>query len=320
MNEKINVRRILKIIQNQKALVALLVIFIMMPFLTPYFFTRYNMVELLLQCAILLIMAGGVTFVVISGECDLSIGGLMCLSGIVAIKLQESMPLFPAFVLAIVVGLLVGAVNAFLVVSQNADGFITTLGMGMLLKGVSLVLTNAHPIQGTNVIFHKIGTISVLGIPLIVIITIILLAIAQSVMKRTAFGRDCYAVGGNFEVAVYAGIRAKRHKVMTYLLSGAVTALAGFLLSARLNSGAATYGDNTALLINCGIVVGGTSFGGGIGGIPQTILGMFLFATLENAMNLMNVNSYVQQLIRGIIIVGVVCLDCYTKKKKRDDV
>jgi ribose transport system permease protein len=121
-------------------------------------------------------------------------------------------------------------------------------------------------------------------------------------------------------VAKYSGINVLRLKSATYVISGITAALGGVLLSSMLNSGSATYGDTTALVVNCGVVVGGTSFAGGIGGIPQSAIGLLVFAVLQNGMNMLGIDAYVQMTCQGIVIVGIICLDCYGRKRKREAV
>ncbi len=188
--------------------------------------------------------------------------------------------------------------------------------MMMLLKGICLVMTDGAPIAGTSKTFAAFGTGSILGVYNITWVAVLLFVISLWVMKRTEFGRNCYAVGYSKDVAAYSGVAVKRHLWVTFIISACSAALAGFCLSAELNSGSAAYGDNTALLINCGVVVGGTPFNGGYGGMVQSLIGVFLFGLLENVMNLLAVTPYMQMLIRGILIVLVIGMDCYARKKK----
>lgn len=312
--------RIWKVLKKQKALVAILAFFIIMPFLSPYFLTGTNLSALMLQVTILLIMAFGVTFCIVSGECDLSLGTNMCLAGILTIRLQKYLPL-PAILLAVLaVGLVIGAINAFIVVDQGANSFICTLGMMMVLRGLSLVASNGRPVSGTSQMYTYFGNGKLLGINFITWLAIVMFFICWWVMTHTQFGRNCFAVGGDKGVAAYSGINTKRHLRITFLISGMCAALAGFCFSAELNSGSATYGENTALLVNCGVVVGGTPFNGGYGGVIQSLVGIFLLGILENAMSLKNISSYYQQLIRGIVIVFVIAMDCHARKVKREDV
>ncbi|MGM9631401.1 ABC transporter permease [Butyricicoccus sp.] len=312
--------QIWKVLRKQKAALAIVALFIIMPFLSPYFLTSTNLTALMLQVTILMIMAFGVTFCIVSGDCDLSLGTNMCLAGIVAIRLQQYLPL-PAILLAVLaVGLLIGAINAFIIVDQGANAFITTLGMMMVLRGVSLVASNGKPVSGSSQMYVYFGNGKFLGVNFITWIAIIMFFVCWWVMTHTQFGRNCFAVGGDKSVAAYSGINVKRHKRITFLISAVCAAFAGFCFSAELNSGSATYGENTALLVNCGVVVGGTPFNGGYGGMVQSLVGIFLLGILENAMSLRNISSYYQQLIRGAVIVFVIAMDCHARKKKREDV
>ena len=286
----------------------------------PFFLTGTNQSALLLQVTILLIMGVCVTFAIISGDCDLSLGANMCLSGIVAILLQKYLPFELILPAVLLVGLLIGAVNAFIIVNQGANAFIMTLGMMFLLRGIALVLTDGQPISGNSQKFVNFGNGKLLGINYITWLAIALFFIGWWVMRNTAFGRNCYAVGGNKSVAEYAGINVKRHKWIAFIVSAMGAALAGYCFSAELNSGSAVYGEMTALLINCGVVVGGTPFNGGRGGMVQSLIGLFLFGLLENSMNLLNISSYTQQLVRGLVIVAVIAMDLYAAKKRRLDV
>lgn len=307
-------------LKKQKALVAILVLFVIMPILSPYFLTVYNMSSLILQVSILMIMAIGITYCMISGDCDLSVGLHMCFAGIIAMKLQTVLPLPMILIAVLVMGALIGAVNAFIVVDQGANSFITTLGMMFLLKGMSLYASGGAALSGTSQGYIAFGTGQFLGLYYISWVAIILVVINAWIITHTAFGRNCYAVGGDSDVAAYSGINVKKHRRIAFIISGVFAALAGFCLAAEMNSISATYGENTSLLVNCGVVVGGTPFNGGYGGVIQSCIGIFFLGALENAMNILNISSYNQQLIKGIVIVAVIASGFYANKKKRERV
>jgi len=310
----------LKYLTKQKAFLAIILISVFMSVFNPYFLTAHNLSSLLLQVTTLWIMAFGVTFCIISGECDLSLGANMCITGVIAIKLLPYLPIWAILIVVLLIGAVFGAVNAVISVNQGANSFIVTLGMMMLLKGICLVLTDGAPISGSDKTFVAFGTGRFLGIYNITWVAIIVFLVCLWVMKHTQFGRNCYAVGYEKAVSQYSGIAVKRHLWITFIISACSAALAGFCLSAELNSGSAAYGDNTALMINCGVVVGGTPFNGGYGGMVQSLIGVFLFGLLENVMNLPAITPYLQMLVRGILIVFVIGMDCYARKKKREDV
>lgn len=320
MESTVKMKKISGILFKQKALIAIIAFYIVMSFLSPYFLTATNQVALLLQITVLLFMAIGVTFVIISGDCDLCLGANMCVSGIIAIQLQEYLSLPMIFIVVLLVGLAIGLVNSFIIVYQGANAFITTLGMMYLLRGVALVLTDGKPITGQSQGYVEFGNGTFLGINYITWLAIGLFILAVWVMRSTSLGRNCYAVGGNKSVAEYSGINIKKHKTIVFCISAMSAALAGFCYSAYLNSGSSVYGENTALLINCGVVVGGTPFNGGRGGMIQSLIGIFLFGLLENALMLLNVSSYIQQLVRGIVIVFVIAMDFYSEKRRLRDV
>ena len=311
-------RRIYSTVMRQKAFVAIIVMLMVMVFSRTHFYTAYNLLDMLNSTSILLILSFGVTLTIIAGGCDLSIGGILVVSGILSIKLQDVMPMELPIVLAVLFGVLVGFVNGFLSVHQKTEPFIITLGMGLLLTGVAQQLTDAHPVPASNPAFMMIGNGDFHGVPNLVMITVVCFALAFWLMRYTQFGRNLYAIGGDYEVARYSGIPVIRTKWIAFVISGGAAGLAGMLLSSKLNTGSSIYGDLTALVVNCGVVVGGTSFAGGIGGIPQSGLGLLVFGMLDNVMNMLAIRSYYQVLLKGAVIVAIIWLDCYAQKRRRE--
>lgn len=309
---------LLKLATKQKAFLAIVGMLLLMAFFPTNFYTAFNLLDMLNSTSILLILAFGVTLTVISAGCDLSIGGIMVVAGIIAIKLLDVMPMGWAIAAALAFGALVGCVNGFLVVHQKTEPFIITLGMGMLLTGVAQQLTDARPVPASNPDFMLIGNGDFYGVPYLVIIMLACFVISHWLMRYTQFGRNLYAIGGDYEVAMYSGINVVRTKWLAFVISGVAAALAGVLLSSKLNTGSSIYGETAALVVNCGVVVGGTSFAGGIGGIPQSALGLLVFGILDNAMNMLGISSYVQILLKGAVIVGIIYMDCFYQKRKRE--
>lgn len=315
------VRKGLKVLEKQKALAAVFLMLFVMLFFDTRFYTAYNLLDMLNSAAILEIMAFGVTLVVICGGCDFSIGAMMSLSGIITIKLLDYLPIPAAILVAVACGALVGLTNGFLVVKQKTEPFIITLGMGMLLKGIAQQITDAHPVPAKNLSFMKIANTRLLfHIPNLIIIMLVMLVLFHCILRYTSFGRNCYAVGGDFNVASQSGIKAEKVKWTAYVICGAVAAFCGVLLSSKLNTGSSIYGDSTALSVNCGCVIGGTSFAGGIGGIPQSFIGLIAIQLLENCMNMLGINAYVQQVCEGIIILLILWMDNYSQKRKDEAV
>ena len=311
----------LRFIARQKAVVAILLMLFVMLFFDTGFYTKYNILDMLNSAAILEIMAFGVTLPIICGGIDFSVGAVMSLSGIITIKLMKLMPLWCAILIAVACGALVGFMNGFLIVQHKTEPMIITLGMGMVVKGSAQQITDAHPVPAMNLKFMKLANgKAVAGIPNLIMIMLVMFVIFHYILRYTSFGRNCYAVGGDYNVAQMSGIKAKQTKWASFVISGMMAAFCGVLLSSRLNTGSSIYGDATALSVNCGCVVGGTSFGGGIGGIPQTFVGLLVLQMLENCMNMLGINAYVQQVCEGIIILLILWSDCFAKKKKAEAV
>lgn len=315
------ITRALKALLRQKALLAILLMLLAMCFFDTNFYTAYNLLDMFNSAAILEILAFGVTLTIICGGCDFSIGSMMSLSGIITIKLMAYMPTLAAAAIAILCGALVGFINGFFVVHQKTEAFIITLGMGMLLKGIAQQITNAHPVSPSDLSF--MGFVNkkwIPGVPNLIIIMAVMFVFFHCILRFTSFGRNCYAVGGDYNLAEMSGINARRTKWITYVISGVMAAVCGILLSSKLNTGSSVYGDSTALSVNCGCVVGGTSFAGGIGGVPQTFVGLLVIQLLENCMNMLGINAYVQQVCEGIIILLILWTDNYSQKRQAESV
>lgn len=314
--------KIWKIVTKQKSVLAVLVLVSLMLFFDTQFFTPYNWLNMLRSAAILEIIGLGVTMAVLCAGCDLSVGGTMCLGGVVAIMIMNAgMPIGVAFLGGILSGAVIGGVNGYLVVKQKTEAFIITLGMGMLVKGVCQQLTNAHPLPCKNPDFMKISNGKLFGhIPSLIIFMLVLLAVFYCILRFTGYGRNCYAIGGNYEVAKNSGINVIAIKWSAFVISGAIAALAGVLLSSRMNTASSVYGDNTGMLVNCGVVIGGTSFAGGIGGVIESFIGIFVLQLMSNCMDCLNIDAYKQQLLQGILIVLIIGFDCFGRKRKREQV
>lgn len=321
IHKKQMIHRIWRLFSRQKAVPAIVGMVVLMLFFDTQFFTAYNWMNMFRTVAVMEIIGFGVTMAVLCAGCDLSVGGTMCLGGVVAVlMINQGLPIPVAFIGGIACGALAGFVNGFLVVKQQTEPFIITLGMGMLLKGICQQLTDARPLACKNPTFMQIANTKYFGIPLLVIIMLVLLLVFYCILRYTSYGRNCYAIGGNYEVAKNSGIRVIAIKWSTFVISGAVAALAGILLSSRMNTASSVYGDNTGMLVNCGVVIGGTSFAGGVGGVIQGFIGIFVLQLMTNCMDCLNISTYTQQLLQGILIVLIIGLDCFARKQKRERV
>jgi len=288
-----------------------------------------NVLNILRQIAVNAILATGQTFVIITAGIDLSVGSLVALTGVLmAGTLAGIHTPWLAVLVAVVVGIGVGggagAINGTPVVKLGLPPFITTLAMMLMARGVAFMFTNGAPIEIDNAGFNDLGSglflpalgqlVHIPGIPVPIVIMLAVVVAASFVLGQTRFGRYVYAIGGNEEAARLSGIAVGRVKLGVYIISGALAGLASLLLAARLNSGIPQSGLGYELQSIAAVVVGGTSLMGGRGSIGGTFVGALLIGVLYNVMNLLNVQSYAQEVVLGAVILVAVLLDELRKR------
>jgi ribose transport system permease protein len=285
---------------------------------TPHFLTVSNLLNVLEQTSINAIVAVGMTFVIISGGIDLSVGSVLALAGIcLALALEAGVPAPAAIGLALVVGTGCGLVNGVLITRGRLPPFIATLGMMSVARGVALMLAEGRPISGFSEAFRAIATERLLAIPGPVLITIVIYAVAHFVLTRTVFGRTTYAIGGNEEAARLSGVQVLFHKTAVYGVAGLTSAAAAVVLTARLNSAQPTAGTMYELDAIAATVIGGSSLLGGEGTVAGTLIGALIMGVLRNGLNLLNVSSFLQQVVIGVVIIGAVLVDMSLKRRRR---
>jgi ribose/xylose/arabinose/galactoside ABC-type transport system permease subunit len=285
---------------------------------TPHFLTVSNLLNVLEQTALNAVVAVGMTFVIISGGIDLSVGSVLALAGIcLALALEAGAPAPVAVVMALAVGGACGLVNGLLITLGRLPPFIATLGMMSVARGVALMLAEGRPISGFSEGFRAIATERVLIIPAPVVITIAIYAVAHFVLTRTVFGRTTYAIGGNEEAARLSGVQVRFHKTAVYGVAGLTSAAAAVVLTARLNSAQPTAGTMYELDAIAATVIGGSSLLGGEGTVTGTLIGALIMGVLRNGLNLLNVSSFLQQVVIGVVIIGAVLVDMSLKRRRR---
>jgi ribose transport system permease protein len=285
---------------------------------TPHFLTVSNLLNVLEQTAINAIVAVGMTFVIISGGIDLSVGSVLALSGIAlgsALEAGAALPM--AIALALAVGLGCGLVNGVLVTFGRLPPFIATLGMMSVARGAALMLAEGRPISGFDDGFRMLAAGRVLMMPAPVIIAGLIYAVAHFVLGHTVFGRATYAIGGNEEAARLSGVHVRYHKTAIYGVAGLMSAAAAVILTARLNSAQPTAGTMYELDAIAATVIGGTSLLGGEGTIMGALIGALIMGVLRNGLNLLNVSSFFQQVVIGVVIIGAVLVDMSLKRHRR---
>ena len=309
-------RKIWLIARKYATLFILVIFLIAMAFLSDRFFTFKNLTNVGRQISLNAILALGMTLVIISGGIDLSVGGVCALGCCVCAKILNSTgsSLF-AIAVVLLIGLAVGAFNGFVVSKTGIAPFIVTLSTVSIIRGITLVMTNASPMPISNAAFKFIGQGTLLGIPFPIYITLILAIITAFVMNKTVFGRYVYAIGGNERSAVVAGIQVKKVKISVYMVSGFLAAFTAIIYTSRLSSGVPSLGDGFEMDAITAAVIGGASLAGGQGHIWGTMIGAVIIGILNNALNLLNINSYFQDIVKGVVVLLAVLFDFFIQSR-----
>lgn len=276
------------------------------------FVSRANIVNVLRQISINGIIAIGMTFVIITGGIDLSVGAVLALAGAIGSDFAHTDPkisLIIPFLIAIGVGAFCGLNSGLIVSYVGAPPFVVTMGMMSIARGLTFLYTGGAPIKKLSDKFMAIGKGYYIGIPIPVYILAIVLFIAATLLHKSKFGRSLYAIGGNEEAAYTSGISVKSQKTIAYIISGICAAICGLILAARTGAAAALAGDGYELNAIAAVVIGGTSLSGGKGTIMGTLIGALIIGSLSNGLDLMYVSSYIQTVVKGTIIIAAVCLD-----------
>ena len=305
-----------EIISKLGPLLALIVLIVVVSIMNREFLNPNNLLNLLRQVAANGFIAFGMTFVILTGGIDLSVGSTLALSSaLTAGFIANGMNVAVSVLLGLLSGTILGAINGLLISKGNMAPFIATLATMTIYRGATLVYTKGNPITGLgdSFFFSFIGRGYVLGIPFPVILLFIMFLVLFVLLHRTAFGRKTYAIGGNEKAAFVAGVKIDKIKILIYSLSGLMASISGMIITSRLNSAQPTAGQAYEMDAIAAVVLGGTSLSGGKGRIFGTLVGALIIGTLNNGLNLLGVSSFYQQIVKGIVIVIAVLLD---RKKK----
>ena len=307
------------IVQEYGIFLAFLLLVVILTFSNQYFLTPGNISNVLLQTSINGVLAIGMTFVILTRGIDLSVGSVVALAGIVSASFVTTSatagisgapyPMILALGVGILVGVGCGAIVGLIVSRFAVPAFVATLGMLSAARGMTLIYGGGRPVPALTPEFRWIGTGNVLGIPMPVVILAVVVLVSWWVLTRTRFGRYIYAVGGNPHAAKTSGINVSRIRFTVYAISGALSGLAGMILSARTGSALPQAGIAYELDAIAAVVIGGTSLSGGVGRVTGTLIGALIIGVMNNGLDLMGIQSYYQQVLKGALIVGAVMLD-----------
>jgi ribose transport system permease protein/inositol transport system permease protein len=317
--------------------VFLLLVVVFFAVLEPDFLTPFNLLNVMRQVSIAGIIAVGMTFVILTAGIDLSVGSLLALTGIVGAYVAKGglddrfavgsavaagNPWFLALVAALLVGLLCGAVQGFTIAKLKVPPFVVTLGGLTIFRGLTLWVSDRGPISGFDADYAywgrgKVDIAFIQDVPIPAIIFVIAAVIAAIVLRYSRYGQHVYAIGGNRDAAKLNGISTERIIFSVYVITGFMCGLAAFLLSARLGSAEAIAGEGLELVVIASVVIGGTSLFGGVGGILGTVVGVILIGVLQNGLVLLNVESYIQLVVIGLVLIAAVAFDQFATRSRR---
>ena len=284
--------------------------------LNPNFWSATNLANVSRQVSILALLALCQTFSILSGGIDLSVGSLLALVSVVCAMVMKEYGLVEGITAGVLAGGLAGFVNGLIIARARVPAFITTLGMLVAARGAALTLSGGLPIAGLPREFLVLGSGYLGPFPIPTVIAVVAFVFAHVMLTRTRFGRYVYAMGSNEEAAVLSGINVANYKMWVYITSGLFAGLAGVILTARVISGQPTLGEVQELYSIAAVVIGGGRISGGVGGVGTTLMGVLVLGILGNGLNLVQVSSYIQNIVIGAIIVGAVYIDLARERRR----
>ena len=284
-----------------------------------------NLISVLKQTAVNGILAMGMTFVIISGGIDLSVGSIVGLTGVIACMLAHpaasgeggQFPLIVPIVAALLIGALIGTLNGVGIAYGDIPAFIVTLGSMTIVRGLALIISGGSPVFGVTSGFEAIASIKIFGIPILAIYLVVVVAICAFVLQKTVYGRRVYAIGGNPVAASVSGINVKKNQVMVYTIAGLLAGFCGLLTASRTITGAPTAGQSYEMDAIAAVVIGGVSMSGGSGKWHGVVIGSLMIAVIANGLDIMRVDSNWQPVIKGAIIILAVLLYIRSKRRSR---
>ena len=297
--------------------IALIILCTVFAIANSRFLSLANFMNIFQQVAVVAIAAFGMTWVILLGEIDLSVGSIIAVAGMVGAQSLALGTGFPAALLiTIIAGAILGAVNGLLTARLLLPSFIVTVATMSIYRGLVSLPTGGAPLMISDPNWQAIGASHFLGVPLIIWILLVLFLANHIALSMTVFGRETYLTGGNREAALYSGIRVNRIKIIIFTLSGVMSAIAGILLSSRLYSAQTSAGLSYELDAIAAAVLGGTSLSGGVGTMPGTLIGALIIGVLNNGMNMLSVPYFYQLIVKGVVIIIAVWLDVRAKRRK----
>lgn len=314
-NKKNEIKKI-KLSTNFVPPLVLFVLILILSLISKNFFSVNNLFNIAKQISVNLIIALGMTIIIINGGIDLSVGSILALSGCTMALLSTKYAFNPilAIFIGIIVGTSIGALNGFIISKTKTPAFIITLGMMSAAKGLSLLLTKGFPVTGLPKIMVYFGSGYIGFMPCSAIIAIIMSLIVWFILNYTMVGRNAYAIGGNIDAAISSGIDVEKNKIIFYAIGGFLCSIASLVQVGRIFSANSLMGTGKELTAIAAVIIGGTNLFGGAGTVLGTIIGTMIMGIISNGLNMLNVSSFLQELFMGLLIIIVVVLNQFKRK------
>ncbi len=305
-------------LKKQGIVLAMILVYLVFVVISAQFRTFNNFILILRQAATLAIMGAGMTYVIIGGNFDLSVGSLLSLCSVVCISLHDSIGPVPAMIVTIIVGCVSGIVSGYLVGYLKLNSMIVTLGMMNVLQAVALMWTNGKfvELRDSNAWFTKLGKGSIGPIPVSTVIMVIFVVIMATLLMKTVYGHQIMAVGGNDEACRYSGINSKMVVLKSFVISGFCTAIGAMLLCSRGAAAQPTLGESYEFDVIAGVILGGASLNGGSGNVYKTLVGILILTVLDNGFVIVGLPYYLQWAAQCVVILIAVYIDIRAKRKK----
>lgn len=308
-----------KFIHMREFMILMVVVFacILLSIASPIFLTKTNILAVLLGLSVNVIVAIGMTNLMVSGGFDLSVGSTVAMTGgFAALAMASGLPAWIAIIIGLLTGFIIGLANGLIIAKIGINPFITTLGMMSVVRGMLMVIVKGKTIIGFPPSFTIIGQGKILGIQYPIIIAIIMVVIGDILLRRSRFFRQNYYIGGNERAAILSGINVDNMKIFNYTLIGVLSAIAGLIMTSRLAAASVTAGTGLELQVISATIIGGASLSGGEGTVSGAFLGALLMALITNALNLLGVDVYWNSLVIGSVLIIAVMIDVLGKKKQ----
>lgn len=310
----------MKYMSELTTVIALIILMAVITIINSNFLTANNLLNLLLQVTSNALIAFGMTFVILTGGIDLSVGSILALSSaLTAGLLGSGMPVTLAILISLVLGCILGMMNGLLISYGKLAPFIVTLVTMTIFRGATLVYTNGNPITkglSDTFLFQFLGQGYIVGIPFPVIIMFIVFIVLYVLLHKTAFGKSVYAIGGNEKAAYISGVKLNKVKIIIYSISGIMASISGLIITSRLSSAQPTAGASYEMDAIAAVVLGGTSLSGGKGRILGTLIGALIIGVLNNGLNIIGVSAFWQQVVKGVVILIAVLIDRFKVVKQ----